>query len=215
MDDERIEKRLATSLGLKRDDVVSVAGKSKHGGQHALVLFLPEFCGDTSHRLADAMNEALNIEGGLGNEALLDLFAARAVRFRREGAWYEKLWAALDRRFLDRKYARCPRVLVFADVASDALGLPERPGQKGVVIFTGGPGAVDRAEPIVEVLEKHEDALRSIVRHAAPTHHLLPMLAPERPPLPMPAAFAPTGKKHSWFDVSCVDSEATQLSIRV
>lgn len=183
MDDERTIERLASSLGLRRGDVRYVMREKQGGCYHAIVLLFPAECSATSQTLADAINVALNIEAGLGNGALLDLFGARRLRFEKEAGWLEKLLALCNPHHIDKKYARVTRELAFAGTAAQGEETAIGKDQTAVIIITscrrdGKPLGLwkhdaNRTDAIIEVLEKHEEELRSIVRHASPSHHLI------------------------------------------
>ncbi len=183
MDDGRTVERLATSLGLRRGDVRYVMREKQGGCYHAIVLLFPAECSATSQTLADAINVALHIEAGLGNEALLDLFGARRRRFAREAGWVEKLLALCNPQLIDKKYALATKELAFADTAAQGEVTAIGQDKTAVIIIAscrrdGKPLGVwkhdaDRTQAIIDVLEKHEDTLRSIVRHASPSHHLI------------------------------------------
>ena len=216
MDDERIAGRLAASLGLRREDVRCVVREKKDSCYHAVALLFPAECSETSHTLANAINDALNIEAGLGNVALLDLFGARKHRFSREAGWYEKIRALCNSRYIDKKYHHSTRELAFSGAAAEGEQSLVRRDQTAVIVITschrdGKPllrsrHNANRALAIVDALEKHEDALRAIVRHAAPSHHLLAAprhLAPESV-APMPGKTHPVSprKAHALFEMS-------------
>lgn len=160
MDEYRILRRTALLFGLRREDVRCIAQGSEGGCNHAIALLLPGECGDTAQQLAAAMNDVLNIEAGLGNGALLDLWGGRHVRFAKEAKWYEKLMASYFPEWIDKRYAGLTRELAFVE--------PGGEGQCAVVVATG-----ERAEAILDVLETHEEELRTIIRKAVPSHHLL------------------------------------------
>lgn len=196
MDDERIVERLATSLGLRREDVRCVSREKNGGRFYGVALIFPEECSATSHQLAVTMNDALNIEAGLGNGALLDLFGARHLRFSRESGLLDKLRAACRPGYIDRKYAHLNTALVFALEPTEAQEWAIGKEGCAVLIITscrkdGSPllaskHDINRAPAIVSALERHEEALRSIVRHAAPSHHLLAAPKTEAPVVVMP-----------------------------
>lgn len=201
MDDSRIVKRIAQSLGLRREDVRYVARKKESGRYYAITLLLPSECSETSYHLADAINDAINIEAGLGNGAFLDFFGARHVRFSREANWYEKLIAALRPSFPDKKYAYLTRALAFADMPEEGETNEELKDRVAVIIITScrrdGKALfcwkhdADRTEAILLALEKHEERLRTIIRHAAPSHHLLEAPVASAPVPVSAAALAP------------------------
>lgn len=183
MDDGRIVERLATSLGLRREDVRCVTREKNGGRFYGVVLIFPEECSATSHQLAVTMNDALNIEAGLGNGALLDLFGARHRRFSMESSLLDRLRAVCCPGFIDRKYAHLNKALVFALEPTEAQEWAIGKEGCAVLIVTScrkdgsalleSKHDINRAPAIVSALELHEETLRGIVRHAAPSHHLL------------------------------------------
>lgn len=196
MGDERIVDRLATSLGLRREDVCCVTREKNGGRFHGVALIFPPECSATSHQLAMVVNDALNIEAGLGNGALLDLFGARHIRFSRESTWFERLHAVCRPRFIDKKYAYLNKALAFALEPAETQEWSVKKDGCAVLIITScckdgssllaSKHNLDRAPAIAGVLELHEEALRSIVRHAAPSHHLLAAPKTEAPVVTVP-----------------------------
>lgn len=193
MDDFRIVRRVATSLGLRREDVRFIATEREGGRYHALAILLPNECSATSQELAAAINDAVNIEAGLGNGALLDLWGARHWRFMREARWFEKMMLPYLPHIIEKKYAHLAREVAFAGSPLENEHTHLSEGHCALVLITscrkdGRPlldwkHDSDRTEALLEVMEKHEETLRTIVRKAAPSHHLLAAPLREEPPM--------------------------------
>ncbi len=193
MDDFRIVRRVATSLGLRREDVRFIATEREGGHYHAVAILLPNECSATSQELAAAINDAVNIEAGLGNGALLDFWGARQWRFMREARWFEKMMLPYFPQIVEKKYAHLAREVAFAGSPLENEDTHLSDGHCAVVLITscrrdGKPllhwkHDSDRTGALLEVMEKHEEALRTIVRKAAPSHHLL--AAPPREERPV------------------------------
>lgn len=203
MDDERVVERLATSLGLKRDDVRYVARQKDGECYHALAVFLPADHGEASLQLADAINDAISIEAGLGNGAFLDLFAARRWRFAREARWYERRLAGLFPRRIDRKYAHLTRELAIAGRSATGEDVLAPDNRQAVVIVTScrrdgrpvqeGHHNAHRTQAVMDCIEKHEQTLRAALMRPSGTEQADSLAVP----VPVSKVTVPQAKQTS------------------
>ncbi len=186
MDDDRIIRRTAGLLGLKRGYLRHITRDGRGGCYRCIALLLPAETSDIARRFTEALNQAIRADAAACGTPYLDLWEARHHRFSHEASLWEKVLARCVPHYVDKKYAVQPRDIAFC-VTPGEHEMLEGQLKDGIAVvmvtscrsdnqpWTKGAHDDDRTEALITLMEREEDELRSIIRHAAPSHHLLPV----------------------------------------